>query len=159
MIYIFDLDHTVVDSSHRQATRPDGSLDLDHWREHSTPRLIERDTLLPLAHEWRKLARRGHEIIVCTARVKWPADYSYLTSRGLFAESVISRAEGDRTSDDLLKLRALKRYARQRGISWRRFVQTSLMFDDNKNVISCLQANGLPCYDAISINEALGGAS
>jgi len=22
MIYIFDLDHTVVDSSHRQATRP-----------------------------------------------------------------------------------------------------------------------------------------
>ena len=57
MNYIFDLDHTVVDSSHRQATRPDGSLDLDHWREHSTPAMIERDTLLPLAHEWRKIQR------------------------------------------------------------------------------------------------------
>jgi len=156
MRYIFDLDHTVIDSSHRQATRPDGSLDLEHWREHSTPALIERDALLPLAHEWRKLARRGHEIIVCTARVMGPADYRYLTSRGLFAESVISRAEGDCTSDDLLKLRGLKRYARQRGISWRRFAQTSMMFDDNKNVISCLTANGLSCYDAISINEALG---
>jgi len=156
MRYIFDLDHTVVDSSHRAATRPDGSLDLDHWRENSTPAMIERDSLLPLAHEWRKLARRGHEIIVCTARVMSPADYRYLTSRGLFAESVISRAEGDSTPDDLLKLRALKRYARQRQISWARFARTSVMFDDNKNVLQTLQANGLPCYDAISINAQLG---
>ena len=156
MIYIFDLDHTVVDSSHRQATRPDGSLDLDHWREHSTPAMIEADTLLPLAHEWRKLHRRGHTILVCTARVMGPADYHYLASRGLFAETIISRVEGDRTSDDLLKLRALKRYAKQNGISWARFCRTAKMFDDNKNVLNTLQANGLPCYDAISINEALG---
>ena len=52
--FIFDLDHTVIDSSHRQATRPDGSLDLDHWRENSTPAMIEADSLLPLANEWRK---------------------------------------------------------------------------------------------------------
>ena len=159
MRYIFDLDHTVVDSSHRQATRPDGSLDLDHWKANSTPRLIERDTLLPLAHEWRKLHRRGHEIVVCTARVMGPADYRYLTSRGLFADTVISRQEGDRTADDLLKLRSLRKFAASKGISWRRFTQTSMMFDDNKNVISCLSNYGLPCYDAISINEALGGAA
>ena len=156
MRYIFDLDHTVVDSSHRQATRPDGSLDLDHWREHSTPAMIERDSLLPLAHEWRKLRRRGHEIVVCTARVMGPADYRYLTSRGLFADTVISRQEGDRTPDDLLKLRSLRKFAASKGISWRRFTQTSVMFDDNKNVISCLSNYGLPCYDAISTNEALG---
>ena len=159
MRYIFDLDHTVVDSSHRQATRPDGSLDLDHWREHSTPKLIERDTLLPLANEWRKLYKRGHEIIVCTARVMGPADYFYLGSRGLFAHKIISRAEGDRTPDDLLKLRALRKFAASEGIGWRRFTKTSLMFDDNKNVISCLTNYGLPCYDAIEINEALGGAA
>jgi len=156
MIYIFDLDHTVVDSSHRQATRPDGSLDLDHWREHSTPKLIERDSLLPLAHEWRKLHKRGHTIVVCTARVMGPADYFYLGSRGLFAHKIISRADGDRTADDLLKLRGLKQYCKAEGISWARFCKTAKMFDDNKNVISCLTANGLPCYDAISINEALG---
>ena len=156
MIYIFDLDHTVVDSSHRQATRPDGSLDLDHWREHSTPRLIERDSLLPLAHEWRKLHKRGHTIIVCTARVMGPADYFYLGSRGLFAHKIISRAEGERTSDELLKLRGLKQYCKAEGISWARLCKTAQMFDDNKNVISCLTANGLPCYDALSINESLG---
>ena len=121
MNYIFDLDHTVVDSSPRQATRPDGSLDLDHWREHSTPAMIEADTLLPLAHEWRKAYRKGHGIIVCTARVMGVADYRYLTSRGLFADKVISRAD--------------------------------------KSVLRTLQANGLTCYDALSTNEALGGAA
>ena len=156
MRYIFDLDHTVIDSSHRQATRPDGSLDLDHWREHSTPALIERDSLLPLAHEWRKVQRKDAEIIVCTARVMGPADYRYLTSRGLFAESVLSRSEGDRTPDDLLKLRALKRYARQRGISWARFTRTSMMFDDNEMVLFTLAKHGLTVHNAISINEALG---
>ena len=159
MIYIFDLDHTVVDSSHRQATRPDGSLDLDHWKANSTPKLIERDTLLPLAHEWRKLHKRGHTIVVCTARVMGPADYFYLGSRGLFTHKIISRADGDRTPDDLLKLRGLKQYARSEGISWARLCKTAKMFDDNKNVLSTLAANGLSCYDAISTNEALGGAA
>jgi hypothetical protein len=118
--------------------------------------MIERDSLLPLANEWRKLHRRGHTIIVCTARVMGPSDYFYLGSRGLFAHKIISRADGDRTPDDLLKLRGLKQYCKAEGISWARFCRTAQMFDDNKNVISCLTANGLSCYDAISINESLG---
>lgn len=158
MHFIFDLDHTVVDSSHRQATRPDGSLDLDHWREHSTAKLIERDTLLPLAHEWRKIQRRPHgaKIVVCTARVMGPADYFYFSSRGLFAETIISRREGDRTPDDLLKLRGLKRYAANNDMSWKRFCAQAIMFDDNLNVIETLTNNGLVCYNSISINESLG---
>ena len=154
--FIFDLDHTVIDSSHRQATRPDGSLDLDHWREHSTPALIEADSLLPLANEWRKAHRKGAEIVVCTARVMGPADYRYLTSRGLFASKVISRREGDRTADDLLKLRALKQYAASVGESWARFTRTSMMFDDNQNVINTLANNGLTVHNAILLNESLG---
>ena len=156
MQFIFDLDHTVIDSSHRQATRPDGSLDLDHWREHSTPDLIERDTLLPLAHEWRKIHRKGGTIIVCTARVMGYADYFYLGSRGMFAEKIISRQEGDTTPDDLLKLRGLRQYAASIGMSWRRFCASSMMFDDNLNVIQTLTNNGLPCQNALEINKALG---
>ena len=157
MIYIFDLDHTIVDSSHRQATRPDGSLDLDHWREQSTPAMIERDTLLPLANEWRKLLRKKDaKIIVCTARVMGPSDYFYFGSRGLFAETIISRREGDRTADDLLKLRSLKRYAAENGMSWKRFCAQAMMFDDNLNVINTLTNHGLTVHNAISLNEALG---
>lgn len=156
MHFIFDLDHTVVDSSHRQATRPDGSLDLDHWRENSTAELIERDTLLPLADEWRKIQRKANaKIIVCTARVMGPADYFYFGSRGLLAETIISRREGDRTADDLLKLRGLKQYCKAQGISWRRFCKTAIMFDDNKNVINTLANNGLMIHNAMEINERL----
>jgi FMN phosphatase YigB (HAD superfamily) len=156
MHFIFDLDHTIVDSSHRQATRPDGSLDLDHWRENSTAKLIERDTLLPLAHEWRKLQRKENaQIIVCTARVMGPADYFYFGSRGLFAETIISRQEGDTTPDDLLKLRGLRQYCAKNGISWRRFCASAMMFDDNKNVIQTLTANGLQCHNSLEINERL----
>ena len=156
MQFIFDLDHTVIDSSHRQATRPDGSLDLDHWREHSTPDLIEQDTLLPLAHEWRKIHRKGGTIIVCTARVMSHADYFYLGSRGMFAQKIISRAEGDTTPDDLLKLRGLRQYAASIGMSWRKFCASSMMFDDNLNVIQTLTSNGLSCQNALEINKALG---
>ena len=156
MQFIFDLDHTVIDSSHRQATRPDGSLDLDHWRGHSTPDLIEQDTLLPLAHEWRKIHRKGGTIIVCTARVMGYADYFYLGSRGMFAEKIISRQEGDTTPDDLLKLRGLRQYAAEQGMSWRKFCASSMMFDDNLNVIETLTNNGLACQNALEINKALG---
>ena len=156
MQFIFDLDHTVIDSSHRQATRPDGSLDLDHWREHSTPDLIEQDTLLPLAHEWRKIHRKGGTIIVCTARVMGYADYFYLGSRGMFAEKIISRQEGDTTPDDLLKLRGLRQYAASIGMSWRKFCASSMRFDDNLNVIQTLTNNGLSCQNALEINKALG---
>lgn len=156
MRFIFDLDHTVIDSSHRAATRPDGSLDLDHWRENSTPAMIARDSLLPLAAEWRKAQRKGATILVCTARVMGPADYYFLSSHGLFAETIISRQEGDSTPDDLLKLRGLKRYAARQGISWRRFCASAIMFDDNQNVIKTLTANGLKCHNALEINEALG---
>jgi hypothetical protein len=155
MRYIFDLDHTVVDSSHRQATRPDGSLDLDHWREHSTAKLIERDTLLPLAHEWRKIHRKGGEIIVCTARVMSIHDYRYLTSRGLFSPTIISRRDGDNTPDDLLKLRGLKQYCRTKRISWGAFCRSTVMFDDNQGVINTLANHGLTVHNALEINERL----
>lgn len=31
----FDLDHTMLDSSHRQRFFKDGSIDLNHWRKHA----------------------------------------------------------------------------------------------------------------------------
>ena len=46
-ISIFDLDGTVIDSSHRQATKPDGTLNLEHWFENATPDKIAQDRILP----------------------------------------------------------------------------------------------------------------
>ena len=58
MLYIFDLDHTVIDSSHRQLTREDGSLDLDNWIENCTHEKIMQDRLLPLASSFKRPQRR-----------------------------------------------------------------------------------------------------
>ena len=53
MIKIFDLDGTVIDSTHRQTYREDGTLSISNWRENNTPDLIAQDKLLPLAKQMR----------------------------------------------------------------------------------------------------------
>jgi hypothetical protein len=62
MHFIFDLDHTVIDSSHRQLTNADGSLDLAHWRENCTHEKIMADTLLPLARTMREALEHGSRL-------------------------------------------------------------------------------------------------
>ena len=47
-IWVFDLDGTTIDSTHRQITNPDGTLNLDLWRHNSTRSKIFKDKLLPL---------------------------------------------------------------------------------------------------------------
>ena len=49
MLFIFDLDGTVIDSSHRALANADGSITLDFWRENSTAEMIAKDKLFPLA--------------------------------------------------------------------------------------------------------------
>ena len=152
MRFIYDLDHTVIDSSHRAATLPDGSINLDHWREHSTPELIARDRLLPLAKHWRIQRARGAEIVVCTARVMGEADYRYLADNGLHFDGMISRTEGDTSPDAILKERGLRNYAASAGISWARFIRFSVMLDDNESVIKHLTARGLRVYNSLILN-------
>ena len=155
MRFIYDLDHTVIDSSHRQATLADGSLDLAHWIENNTPEKIARDSLLPLAKQMRENFKRGAEIVVCTARVLQYADYEFLREHGLRAHAILSRPMGDNTSDHLLKERLLREYARKRGISWARFCKFSTMLDDNQNVITHLTNMGLWIHNAVPFNERL----
>ena len=145
MRFIYDLDHTVIDSSHRQLTTADGSLDLSHWIENNTPEKIARDRLLPLAKHWRIQYARGAEIM-------GEHDYRFLAEHGLKWHGMLSRTIGDRTPDAKLKLRALRNYASTKTYSWRRFCQFSVMMDDNQSVIKLLTANGLKCYNALEIN-------
>jgi hypothetical protein len=152
MRFIYDLDHTVIDSSHRQLTLADGSLDLAHWIENNTPEKIARDRLLPLAKHWRTQRERGAEIVVCTARVMGEADYRYLADHGLRFDGMICRTEGDTSPDAILKERGLRNYAASAGISWARFCKFSVMLDDNKTVISHLTARGLRVYNSLEIN-------
>ena len=83
MLYIFDLDGTVIDSSHRQNTRPDGSLDLAHWIENNTAEKILADSLLPLAEKMRSVRSAKDTVAVITARVIQDADLAFLKRNDL----------------------------------------------------------------------------
>jgi FMN phosphatase YigB (HAD superfamily) len=155
MHFIFDLDHTVIDSSHRQITRPDGSLDLAAWRQNNTRANIMRDTLLPLAAQWRRLAKKNVTIVICTARVMGEHDYEYLREHGLRWDACLSRREGDATPDADLKEKMIRNYARTRPMGWGKFCATAVFYDDNKSVLKMLDRIGIKAYDSISLNERL----
>jgi len=154
MHFIFDLDHTVIDSSHRQLTKADGSLDLTHWRENCTHEKIMGDTLLPLAEVMRNAIDEGARVIICTARVLGRSDIIFLAKHGLLASVILSRPEGDNTSDAALKTRLLKQHCQTVGITWARFTRSAYMFDDNVNVLAEMKSHGIQAYNAIKINQS-----
>ena len=155
MHFIFDLDHTVIDSSHRQITRADGSLDLAAWRRNNTRANIMADTLLPLAKEWQRLAQKKVTIVICTARVMGEHDYEFLRRHGLRWDACLSRRPFEITPDAELKEKMIRDYARTRPMTWARFCATSVFYDDNKNVLSMLDRIGIRAYDSLRLNARL----
>ena len=113
MLYIFDLDGTVIDSSHRQNTLPDGSLDLAHWVENNTVDKILADSLLPLAEKMRSVRSVKDTVAVITARVIQDADLAFLKRNDLRFDYLFSRAQCNTSPDDILKKRAILKLARK----------------------------------------------
>jgi len=157
MLYIFDLDHTVIDSSHRQLTREDGSLDLDAWRENCTREKIFADRLLPLARIMRKLiADDNHQVAICTARVLSSYDYDFLIDRGLSCDAIMSRAEGDNRRDDEMKFSKIWNFLLSKNLPRARWRSSVTLLDDNQSVLT--MANDrlkITALDAIKLNSRL----
>jgi hypothetical protein len=153
MLYIFDLDGTVIDSSHRQNTLPDGSLDLAHWIENNTVEKILADSLLPLAEKMREV--RSDTVAVITARVIQDADLAFLRRNDLKFDYLYSRAQGNNTPDDLLKRRAVLRLAAKmnKSIAWMR--KNAVFFDDNLAVLDIMASMGIKTINATLANERL----
>ncbi len=102
-IYIFDLDGTTVDSSHRFTGTAEGKVDLAKWIEDSTRENIFKDTLFPLAKYMKALMQKNANVWVCTARNMQSADHDYLAKHGLTPNLVLSRQLDDNTADHILK--------------------------------------------------------
>jgi FMN phosphatase YigB (HAD superfamily) len=104
-IFIFDLDDTVIDSSHRATLKSDCiELDLDAWRRDSTRENIFKDKLLPLARFMKECIEAEHTFVwVCTARNMQQADHDFLAHHGLTPNLVLSRQLDDDTADHILK--------------------------------------------------------
>jgi hypothetical protein len=126
-LYIFDLDGTVVDSSHRCTINSNGEFNLDQWIKDSTRENIFRDTLLPLADFMKKVSSEGHYVWICTARYMTNADYDYLTANNITASVILSRSLKDDRADHILKRRMINKL-----ISLRPFANIERVFFDDK---------------------------
>ena len=150
MRFIFDLDGTVVDSSHRQG---DGSL--NDWRRMNTVGNIMRDGLLPLAGKMQTAIQDGLDVWVCTSRVMGKADFAFLRLQKLLPNGgpVIHRiGENDQRPCGELKLAKLRGYAAGMGITWAQFAHDSIMFDDSLDVQKTLRGAGIRVIDPVQFN-------
>ena len=148
-ITIFDLDGTVIDSSHRQATKPDGTLDLAHWFENATPEKIFKDKILPLAQQIRRRSKAGDFTMICTARTLSDADLEFFHQEGLLVDKIISRKQGDNTPDGELKAKQLRSF-----FSLKQFKDLNkVMFDDAPSVRKSLRRLGISVIDPSKIQD------
>ena len=91
-IVVFDLDGTVIDSSHRTPSNPDGTLDLQGYYKQRTRQNIFKDTLLPLADVMKDRYRSGdYYVVICTAREIDKDDLEFLEYHGLKYDEILDR--------------------------------------------------------------------
>ena len=146
MRFIFDLDGTVIDSSHRLGDS------LDDWRRLNTADNIAADSCLPLFDQMLDAINDGLDVIICTSRVMGKYDFQWLQANGVDGITILCRANGDDRNCGFFKLSLLHDYAKSLGMTWARFRRTSIMFDDSTDVQNTLRSVGLRVIDPVNYN-------
>jgi len=152
-VIIFDLDQTVIDSSHRNPSNPDGTINLEQYFKLRNRTSIFRDKLLPLAKIFKQLKANGNYIIIATARNIDHDDVDFLRSKGLDANIILSRKWIIETAvpDADLKARKLNSL-----FNLKQFKNVpKFMFDDAPKVITKMRELGITTLNAVKINERL----
>jgi hypothetical protein len=111
-IAIYDMDGTIVDSTHRYRTIIDKNgerIDLDHWRNNEF-RAMD-DTLLPMAEQYKNdLENPATFVIIATARVMHVPDWVFVKEKLGMPDYFISRSENDCQSGKTLKINGLAKF-------------------------------------------------
>ena len=111
-VAIYDMDGTIVDSSHRYRTIIDENgerIDLDFWRQNQFDAM--NDTLLPMAEQYKKdLNCPNTYVIIATARVMNNPDWKFVKEILGEPDYFISRKDGDNQSGKTLKINGLARF-------------------------------------------------
>ena len=148
--FIFDLDGTTVDSSHRL-----GRGSLASWRRNNTPENIALDSPLPLADRMREAIAENLDVIICTSRVMGHADRLWLVKHGLRAPVILSRDPLDDRPAGAYKLARLHELAIDRRMSWRDLASSVVLWDDDADVQKTLKKAGVRVIDPVRYNQQL----
>lgn len=101
LVIAFDLDGTLIDSSHRSGYREDGKFYLEDWVAKSTWEYIQKDTLLPLYHLYHAYKEAGFTVIAVTARELREGDYRYFEQNNLNFDFILSREDSKQLDHEL----------------------------------------------------------
>jgi hydroxymethylpyrimidine pyrophosphatase-like HAD family hydrolase len=111
-VAIYDMDGTIVDSSHRYRTIVDDNgerIDLEYWRENEY-RAFE-DQLLPMAEQYQKdLVDSECYTIIATARVMNDPDWQFVKEKLGMPDYFISRPKDSSVSGKTLKINGLAKF-------------------------------------------------
>lgn len=111
-VSIYDMDGTIVDSSHRYRTIVDENgerIDLAYWRENEY--LAMQDSLLPMAEQYQSdLNDPNCYVIIATARVMHDADWEFVNTKLGMPDYFISRPDGSDISGKTLKINGLAKF-------------------------------------------------
>lgn len=148
-IHIYDLDGTVISSSHRYRTMPNEKrIDLEHWRANDIPEMIAKDSLLPHAAQYMAdIENPEIYVIVATARAckEGDANYRFLADRLAMPNKFIHRlGPNDTRKGAALKIAGIKPL-----LNLKQFQKCAIHFwEDNKDYLKevCEAIGATPHY-------------
>jgi len=137
-IFIFDLDGTVIDSSHRQGNS------LDDWFRLNTRENIFKDVPLSLGRHIRNLHLKGHKVLICTSRNISKDDLDYLEQVLKIPPNIkiIARPYGCDSAPFTLKKKQLSYL--QNFKSFRDKIK--FLIDDNEDNLKSFEELGSNCF-------------
>ena len=123
---VFDMDGVFANATHRQICNPDGSLNLDKYREMSTLEHVMKDETLPLIEAIKVLQAHKKPFHICTARVMCKNTQAWLLAQEVMPLSIMARRdENDSRRDYILKTDSLSDRFSQKELN------NMVLIDDN----------------------------
>lgn len=133
-VEIFDMDGTIVDSTHRYRTMPCGTkIDLQFWRDNESK--AYDDSLLPLAAFYKEcLADPECYVIIATARILNAPDMAFIQDKLGMPDYIISRKLDSAISGGTLKINGLSRFFNLKNFKDATFT----FYEDNTNYLKAV---------------------
>jgi hypothetical protein len=131
-IAIYDMDGTIVDSTHRYRTI-NNKIDIQYWRDNQHKAM--EDKLLPLAEQYKAdILDAECYVIIATARVMNEPDYRFIDEILGKPDYIISRKPNDDKSGAALKINGLTKF-----FNLKNFKDASTVFyEDNASYLKAV---------------------
>lgn len=142
LVNIFDLDMTLIDSSHRQGST------LEYWIENSTRENIFLDKLMPISNIFFELDKTNFTNIAVTAREMSIHDFDFLLYHNINFKMILHRGSS-KELDEVLKRSKLQELFESG------FYKPFLAFDDKQENLQVFEEFGFKTFDAKLLNKDL----